>query len=209
MLLCGGQESQNIRTSQGTNQELLGHSTGRSALEVTVGYDQGWHALDHGDEASRPWHFDSPATITVLPACVHVESQSNFPPHEASTLRLPLIRVNSNVSQAQPHETGEHVTIQSAQGHGQRTSTRRSARPTCTDCNRDFLRIQELKRHLRDVHEPRRQCPFCGFTWTRPDKIKDHIITNHCSKFTAEKLEIFKALCGQNIVAFLAAPGLM
>ena len=204
IFLCGGQESQDLRTIPNTDQELLGDSTGGSALEVTVGYDQGWQALVHGDEASRPWHFDSPAMITAQPACVQVESQSTLPSYEASTLRLSLIRVHPNVSQTQPRGTGEPATIQGAQGHGKRTSTHCRVRPTCTDCNRDFLRIQELKRHLRDVHGPRRRCPFCGFTWTRPDKIKDHIIASHRSKFTAEKLEDFKALCGQNIVAFLA-----
>jgi hypothetical protein len=97
----------------------------------------------------------------------------------------------------------EHAIIQRALCHGKRTSTRRRVRPACTDCNRDFIRIQELKRHLKDVHEPRRQCPFCGFTWTRPDKIKGHIIASHHGKFTAEALIDFKALCGQKIVAFL------
>lgn len=73
----------------------------------------------------------------------------------------------------------------------------------CHDCKRQFKRAQELKRHLKEKHEPWRQCPFCKFEWTRPDKIKHHITTYHQDKFTAEVMANFRALYGKKMIAFL------
>lgn len=68
-----------------THQEQLGDSTGATALEVNVGYNQEWPAFNRGDEASRPRYFDDfHATITVFPVGVHLGPQSNLPPYEAS-----------------------------------------------------------------------------------------------------------------------------
>ena len=64
-------------------------------------------------------------------------------------------------------------------------------------------RAQELKRHLKEKHEPRRQCPFCKFEWTRPDKIKNHITTYHQDMFTAEVMAEFRALYGKKMITFL------
>ena len=81
------------------------------------------------------------------------------------------------------------------------TAVRR--RPTCTDCKREFARVQEFKRHLKDKHEPRRQCPFCNLRWTRPNVIKVHLLAKHRRNFTAELLVTIQALRGQGVVAFL------
>lgn len=116
------------------------------------------------------------------------------------------------MSQYQPHGsdgTGAQLTIQSAavdQGH---RTTGRKKRPSssCPYCptGKDFGRFQELKRHVRDLHVPPSVCPFCDFPWTRPNKIKDHIISNHAGTFTAEFLEIFKAFSGRQVSEFLGA----
>jgi hypothetical protein len=66
-----------------------------------------------------------------------------------------------------------------------------------------FKRIQEFKRHRKDVHEPPRKCPFCDFLWTRPGKIKHHIKSSHGDIFTAELLGKFDSLNGKKIVEFL------
>jgi hypothetical protein len=76
-------------------------------------------------------------------------------------------------------------------------------RPVCVHCNQDFGRVQELYRHVRDKHMPRRRCPFCGFMWSRPDKIRSHLLANHAERFTAEMPEGVKALCGRDIVEFV------
>ena len=73
----------------------------------------------------------------------------------------------------------------------------------CKDCMRQFKRVQELKRHLKEKHEPWPRCPFCTFQWTRPDKIKHHITTYHQDKFTAEEMAEFRALNGKRMIAFL------
>jgi hypothetical protein len=73
----------------------------------------------------------------------------------------------------------------------------------CTDCDRQFGRSQELRRHLRERHEPPRQCPFCDFAWSRPDKIKDHITKYHPDGFTVEVMAVFRALHGKSLVTFL------
>lgn len=79
------------------------------------------------------------------------------------------------------------------------------ARPHCAQCNKVFGRVQELKRHMRDKHMDRGRCPFRLFNWTRPDKIKAHIVTHHAERFTAEILEGVKGLCGQNVIKLVDA----
>ena len=74
---------------------------------------------------------------------------------------------------------------------------------SCEICGSRFGRVQELKRHLKDRHEPPRQCPFCDFEWARPDKIKHHITMHHSDQFTAEAMAVFQDLHGRNVVAFL------
>ncbi len=73
----------------------------------------------------------------------------------------------------------------------------------CTVCDRTFKRAQELRRHLKEKHEPWRRCPFCKFEWTRPDKIKLHITTYHRDRFATEVMADFRALYGKKVVAFL------
>jgi len=77
------------------------------------------------------------------------------------------------------------------------------ARLVCAFCEEDFGRVQELKRHVKDIHMPRRRCPFCNVTWTRPANIKAHLIADHAEKFTAEVLNRIKALCGRRVTEFL------
>jgi len=79
------------------------------------------------------------------------------------------------------------------------------ARPVCTYCGEDFGRVQELNRHVKDIHMPRRRCPFCDVTWTRPAKIKAHLIADHAEEFTEEVLIGIKALCGRRVTEFLDA----
>jgi len=48
-------------------------------------------------------------------------------------------------------------------------------------------------------------CPFCDFLWTRADKIKDHIVSNHAGTFTAEFLLEFREFSRQQVSEFLGA----
>jgi DNA-directed RNA polymerase subunit RPC12/RpoP len=81
----------------------------------------------------------------------------------------------------------------------------RKVRAVCANCNKGFGRAQELARHRKDVHERPRNCPFCGFKWTRPSNIKAHLFAKHSKKFSAENLVAIQALRGRMIVAFLDA----
>jgi len=117
-----------------------------------------------------------------------------------------MISVYPNViCQAQPHDTGEQLITQSAPMARRNYAMGRRPRPVCASCNKDFGRVQELKRHLKDVHMPRCRCPFCNYTWTRPNKIKAHLMADHIDKFTAEMLDGIKDLYGQRIIEFVNA----
>lgn len=67
--------------------------------EVPVGYHHGWPASDHGDEASRSLDFDYDLPVTAItssPVYVQMVPQYNFPPYQASPVRLSVIRVHIN-----------------------------------------------------------------------------------------------------------------
>ncbi|KAI9428321.1 hypothetical protein H4582DRAFT_2176485 [Lactarius indigo] len=70
-------------------------------------------------------------------------------------------------------------------------------------CEVTFGRPQERKRHVIDVHMPRRQCALCFYEWSRPDKIKPHFMENHQDELPQEVLNEIRAKCGQGLVAFL------
>jgi hypothetical protein len=107
--------------------------------------------------------------------------------------------------QSQTHGTGEYLPFQGATEDQGTRAMDGNARPVCVYCSKDFGRIQELKRHVKEKHMPRRRCPWCDFLWTRPDKIKFHLLSNHAERFTAEVLEGIKALCGRRFVEFVDA----
>lgn len=78
-----------------------------------------------------------------------------------------------------------------------------SSKLHCTreGCNAAFGRLQECKRHLIDVHSPRRRCPFCPYKWSRPNKVKAHLMVNHQDKPLV--LNEIRTKRGQRLVAFL------
>ena len=121
------------------------------------------------------------------------------PPHEASTAE--------SYGHIQPSGIGGHSTTQSftEDQRSRNRTTDHGARPICVQCNKDFGRIREFERHLKEVHMPWRRCPFCDFMWARPDRIKAHIVTCHAETFTPEMLEGIKALSGRRVIEFIDA----
>jgi hypothetical protein len=107
----------------------------------------------------------------------------------------------TNASQTEPHGTGtgEQLVTPTSEGHARRSR----GRPVCGQCHKSFGRTQEFKRHERDIHSPPRQCPFCSAKWTRPDRIKSHLIATHKERFTPEILREVDALRGRRLVEFL------
>lgn len=77
------------------------------------------------------------------------------------------------------------------------------------DCRRTYRRSQDLRRHTRDKHQTPYRCPFCDKKWTRPEKIRGHLITEHEDHFTEEKLREVRSLRGLNdTVRFVARCGM-
>ena len=137
--------------------------TGDSTLEATIGDNQGWTACHHSYDASLPSHFRHPRAREALLVCFQLGPQASLPIYEVSVTRFPVVLVQSNVLQAQPHGIEGRVA-----SHDSRCGTSCRAEIVCTVCNRGFGRAQELARHQKDVHEQSRRCLFCGFRWTRP-----------------------------------------
>ena len=67
----------------------------------------------------------------------------------------------------------------------------------CEHCGKQYGRAQELRRHTREYHEQRPQCPFCYVTWTCPEKIGAHLITEHGDRFTEEQNQELHGLRGR------------
>ncbi|KAI9446747.1 hypothetical protein H4582DRAFT_2052677 [Lactarius indigo] len=100
-----------------------------------------------------------------------------------------------------PGELGEHqvpgdnasqvqcptdiVQLIDAQDAGVLADSDTSSKLPCPEegCRATFKRQQELNRHTIDVHSPPHGCPFCTtYSWSRPNKIKDHLMTKHQDK---------------------------
>ena len=139
-----------------------------------------------------------------------MSQQPNFPPDEASIADFYYITNENTLApypQTQSQEIEGDLTTQSATEDriNSTTDCTGKPRPACASCTKDFGRTQELKRHMKDKHKPPHPCPFssCPFMWTRPCKLKDHLLADHKGAFSPEILEAIKPLRGQNIVKFL------
>jgi hypothetical protein len=65
-------------------------------------------------------------------------------------------------------------------------------------CNKSYGRRQEAIRHARDKHEVSRKCFICGIKWTRPEKIREHLLSKHRHRFTVEERREIHHLRGLN-----------
>ena len=61
-----------------------------------------------------------------------------------------------------------------------------------------YGRRQETLRHMRDKHEISRKCFICGIKWTRPEKIREHLLSKHRPHFTEEERQKILRLRGLN-----------
>jgi len=141
---------------------------------------------------------------------IQAGQQPNFPPDEASITEFYYIMKEDTVTltlypQTQPQGIGGRFTTQSATEDMRNRTTGCTGKPhpACAYCSKDFGRIQELERHVKDAHMPPHQCPFCPFMWTRPAKLKDHLMADHAKIFSPEIQEKIKPLRGQAFIKFL------
>ena len=63
-------------------------------------------------------------------------------------------------------------------------------------CNKRYRRRQEAVRHMRDKHEIPHLCFICETKWTRPEKLKEHLLSRHCDHFTEEERQEIRHLHG-------------
>lgn len=78
----------------------------------------------------------------------------------------------------------------------------------CTHCNKAYQRPQDLKRHTRDKHFRQRKCPFCCTRWSRPERIRVHLIKKHASRLTQDQQREVRSLRGRlDTIHFLANCG--
>jgi hypothetical protein len=69
-------------------------STTGLIAEASFGYHQGWPTSYHGDETSQSLYFDYPLPVTAIttsPFYVQLGPQYDFPPYQASPVRLSVI----------------------------------------------------------------------------------------------------------------------
>ena len=75
-------------------------------------------------------------------------------------------------------------------------------------CNKGYRRKQELERHTKDKHDDPNNCPFCRFTWTRPERMGRHLLKQHRRHFTKEEHREIRGLRGrEDMIGFLARCG--
>jgi len=92
--------------------------------------------------------------------------------------------------------TAETLVLQDVQQDPRPGSVLDPKQKTCDRCFKYFSTHHGLRRHVKDKHEPRRRCPFCDFTWTRPGKIKTHILTHHDNQLSGEEIIELRNLRG-------------
>ncbi|KAH8991063.1 hypothetical protein EDB86DRAFT_2936487 [Lactarius hatsudake] len=141
----------------------------------------------------------------VLVACHQLLQVYGMLPSENNATQLGEHQVLAdNASQIQP-PTSDTAQPTDAQEVGVPTGGDRSNRLHChyENCKGTFGRPQEHKRHLIDVHTPRRRCPFCLYEWSRPNKIKTHLMKNHQDKVPRKVLNEIRAKRGWRLLAFL------
>ncbi|KAI9453914.1 hypothetical protein BJY52DRAFT_1286919 [Lactarius psammicola] len=137
-----------------------------------------------------------PPYLYKLPKETSLQASSFSYPDRASRATMPSLPVDANAFIQ--YSEAVFSTVE-----GAATSSGSSGRPLCGTCGQTFGRPQDLRRHINDVHKPRRQCPFCSYGWSRADKIKAHLTDAHRDELSAEVLQGICALRGQAVVEFL------
>ncbi|KAH9000977.1 hypothetical protein EDB86DRAFT_487386 [Lactarius hatsudake] len=119
-------------------------------------------------------------------------------PHNANTSSSDVC--DSQIPQQQwegLNEIRQDPVLESAWNSENCSKTPRGAHH-CTDCGKVYRRPQELKRHNRDRHEWQRRCPFCCTRWSRPERIRAHLMKQHESRLTKDQQQEIRLLRGRD-----------
>jgi len=73
----------------------------------------------------------------------------------------------------------------------------------CGPCKKTFKRLQDIMRHVRDIHDPPRRCPLCPYEWTRVYKIKAHLLKVHGDELCPMVSAGIRVLRGHDVVKFI------
>ncbi|KAI9428754.1 hypothetical protein H4582DRAFT_473195 [Lactarius indigo] len=108
----------------------------------------------------------------------------------------------ARAAQFSPLETTAFTDAQKAKlaRHGNASSRKQY---DCGPCKKTFKRLQDIIRHVRDIHNPPRQCPLCHFEWTRAYKIKAHLLKVHTDELCPAVSTGVRGLRGHDVVKFI------
>ncbi|KAH9059537.1 hypothetical protein EDB87DRAFT_1621480 [Lactarius vividus] len=156
---------------------------------------------DCGTRAGYNQHIAIQEEQTQLTKCQPLEQGIDSPSTPGGNVQLcfPL---------PQQQSEGLKVVRQVLDPDSTRDSGNRSKAPReahhCNNCSKVYRRHQDLKRHTRDKHECQRKCPFCHTRWSRPERIRAHLMKKHESRLTKEQQQQIHLLRGRdNTIHFL------
>ena len=112
-----------------------------------------------------------------------------------------------NASQFPPPEAAQPADDQLTEAPTDSRNSPGKKLNLCRICGHRFKRPQDCARHLSDVHQPKRRCPFepCKYNWKRSDKIKAHITKVHGSDLCPLVAKGVCALRGKDVIEFVDA----
>ncbi|KAH9054836.1 hypothetical protein EDB87DRAFT_1416616 [Lactarius vividus] len=123
---------------------------------------------------------------------LHQRRPRGSPYDEASEAQFsPLGPEATSFTDAQKAEPPKHGNVFGGKQYG------------CGPCKITFKRLQDIMRHVRDIHDPPRQCPLCHHKWTRTYKIKAHLLKAHSHELCPAVTAGIHALRGHDVVKFI------
>ncbi|KAI0250580.1 hypothetical protein BJV78DRAFT_1155047 [Lactifluus subvellereus] len=158
---------------------------GRPFVQTAQSPSTQWHDVSHG-QSSRSYSEDTSGTHPTSP-----------------------FRSNQDQILEKLEPIGSQRSPQTESAQRSMDGGRASREWRCCACpDKKYQRAQELKRHIRDTHQRPQKCPFCHTKWTRPEKIRSHLMAYHRDSFTEEEQREFQHLRGRkNVIRFLENVG--
>ena len=135
----------------------------------------------------------------------HDQSSRSYLENTPRTHPTSLFRSNQDQTLEMLGHIGSQRSLQTESVQRPVDGDRASREWRCCACrDKTYQRAQELKRHIRDKHQQPHKCPFCHTKWTRPEKIKTHLIAAHRDRFVEEEQREIRHLRGRkDIIRFL------
>lgn len=135
-------------------------------------------------------HFDRGFTNTLTRIFQHETQQLLKPSRGLLSMEDCFVEVQESTSSAKSSDGNLDYDPNSMYGGGAKRTTFR-----CSICNISIKRKYDVQRHIRSVHERRRdyQCPRCPLAFLRSSHLKDHMRGAH-----ADTTENMCPICGRH-----------